>query len=71
MSVKKKWGFRIEHVLEAIGKIQQYTAGMTEERFAANPMAVDAVIRNFLVIGEATRHAPQTSKVDTPKFLGR
>ena len=29
MSVRRKWGFRIEHMLEAIGKIQQYTAGMT------------------------------------------
>jgi uncharacterized protein with HEPN domain len=53
----KKWRFRIEHILEAIGKIQQYTAGMTEEGFAASQMAVDAVIRNFLVIGEATRHS--------------
>lgn len=59
MSVRRKWGFRVEHILEAIGKIQQYTAGMTEERFAANQMAVDAVIRNFLVIGEATRHVPE------------
>jgi uncharacterized protein with HEPN domain len=58
VSISKKWRFRIEHILEAIGKIRQYTAGMTEEGFAANQMAVDAVIRNFLVIGEATRHIP-------------
>jgi len=58
MSIEKRWRFRVEHILEAIEKIRRYTTGMTEETFAATPMAVDAVIRNFLVIGEATRHIP-------------
>lgn len=36
----------------------RYTAGMSFEEFAADDRTVDAVIRNFLVIGEATRHVP-------------
>lgn len=59
MSVERKWAFRIEHILAAIAKIQRYTQGMTEESFAADERTVDAVIRNFQVIGEAARHVPQ------------
>ncbi len=58
MSAEKRWQVRIEHMLEAIGKIERYTAGMTEAAFAEESMVVDAVIRNFQVIGEAVRHVP-------------
>ncbi|MFQ5745562.1 MAG: DUF86 domain-containing protein [Acidobacteriota bacterium] len=58
MSIEKRWRFGIEHILEPIEKIQRYTEGMNEETFAANSMALGAVIRNFLVIGEATRQIP-------------
>jgi uncharacterized protein with HEPN domain len=47
MSSEKRWQLRIEHILEAIQKIQRYTAGVTEAEFTAQSMAVDAVIRNF------------------------
>jgi len=30
MSVEKRWHRRIEHILEAISKIQRYTAGLNE-----------------------------------------
>ena len=58
MSAERNWTFRIDHVLEAIDKIQRYTDGMTLDQFVANELVVDAVIRNFLVIGEATRNIP-------------
>jgi uncharacterized protein with HEPN domain len=43
-------------ILESIEKIQQYTANLTFEDFVANNMAVDAVVRNFEIIGEAASH---------------
>lgn len=58
MSVRRKWHFRIEHILEAIAKIQRYTAGMSEEAFVADDLVVDAVERNFTIIGEAARQIP-------------
>ena len=39
-------------------KIQQYTAGMSYSEFAADPKTQDAVIRNFITIGEAANHVP-------------
>ena len=58
MSAHRKWHFRIDHILEAIAKVQRYTAGMNQEAFAADDLVVDAVQRNFTVIGEAARQVP-------------
>ncbi len=43
----------LQHVLEAIGNIQDYTAGMDLTAFMADRKTRDAVIRNLEVIGEA------------------
>lgn len=43
------------HILDCIGRIKSYTDGMSEDEFLNHPMAQDAVIRNFEVIGEATK----------------
>ena len=51
----------LEHVLEAAGKIAAYTAGGWEA-FAGNPMAQDAVIRNFEIIGEAVKRLGEQTK---------
>jgi uncharacterized protein with HEPN domain len=67
MSAERHWQLRIEHILEAIRKIQRYTAGLSEEGFASNDMAVDAVIRNFQVIGEAARHVPDDIQARYPE----
>lgn len=42
------------HVLERVLRIEAYTRG-GREAFLASPMAQDAVIRNFEVIGEAVK----------------
>ena len=44
------------HILEAIRRIDVYTADMTEVSFFENMLVQDAVIRNFEVIGEASRN---------------
>ena len=40
-------------ILESLGKIEDYTRG-GRDAFMDSPMAQDAVIRNFEVIGEAS-----------------
>lgn len=52
------------HILQAIERIQRYTDDMDEVRFLRNEMAQDAVIRNFEVIGEASRNIER----DHPDF---
>lgn len=45
----------IEHISNCILKIKTYTNGINEENFLSNELIQDAVIRNFEIIGEATK----------------
>lgn len=53
----------LTHILEAIKQIELYTADMDELRFINDRLVQDAVVRNFEIIGEASRkiqiHHPQ------------
>lgn len=44
----------LKHILEAIERIDHYTADMVEMAFLDNRMVQDAVIRNLEIIGEAS-----------------
>jgi uncharacterized protein with HEPN domain len=52
------WTLRVQDMLDAIKKIQRYTAGHSFESFCAEEMMVDAVLRNIELIGEAANHIP-------------
>ncbi len=45
----------IEHIHICIQKIQEYTKNIDEEGFLQKSLIQDAVIRNFEIIGEATK----------------
>ncbi|MCC7101304.1 MAG: DUF86 domain-containing protein [Rubrivivax sp.] len=53
----------LSHIIEAIDRIEHYTAGLDEQAFLATPLVQDAVIRNLEIVGEAShgieRHAPE------------
>jgi uncharacterized protein with HEPN domain len=68
MSTERKWKFRVEHILEAIRKIDRYTASMTEESFQTSEITVDAVIRNFQIVGEAARKIPDDVQQSYPEI---
>jgi uncharacterized protein with HEPN domain len=44
------------HMLEAGDRILEYTAGVDRERFFADQMLQDAVVRNIEIIGEAANN---------------
>ena len=44
------------HITEAIERIQRYTGGLDEAGFVRSQLVQDAVIRNFEIIGEASRN---------------
>jgi uncharacterized protein with HEPN domain len=46
----------LAHILQAIERINRYTENMDQAAFDKTEMAQDAVIRNFEVIGEASRN---------------
>jgi uncharacterized protein with HEPN domain len=43
----------LQHLLEAIDRIEDYLASSDEQRFIQSFMTQDAVIRNLEVLGEA------------------
>ena len=55
----RSWELRIADISEAIETALEYTAGMTFEQFVSDRKTIDAVIRNFIIIGEAASHLPE------------
>jgi uncharacterized protein with HEPN domain len=46
----------LSHILDSINKIKDYTKDINESRFVNDSLIQDAVIRNFEIIGEATKN---------------
>ena len=53
------------HILEAISQIHKYCEDIDEVSFLANRMIQDAVIRNFEIIGEASKNIERVA----PEFV--
>ena len=45
----------IDDMLEAAEKIERYTDAMSGEEFVSDEKTVDAVLRNFEILGEASK----------------
>ena len=48
----------LQDIIESIEKIKSYTHGMTYDIFYNDDKTIDAVIRNFEIIGEAANRIP-------------
>jgi uncharacterized protein with HEPN domain len=66
----RKVDFRvyIQDILEAIQRIDEYLTGITFEEFSKDNKTIDAVVRNFAVIGEAARNVPVSVKRKHPEI---
>lgn len=64
----------LEDILSAASKIEKYIKGLTYDDFQENNLISDAVIKNILVIGEATKNIPDdegiTQKLNGEKWPG-
>ena len=56
----------LAHIRDALQQISLYTKGMDEEAFRANRMAQDAVIRQFEIVGEATKNLSDSFRGNHP-----
>ena len=59
---KKNPKLLLEDILLSASKIINYTQNLSFEEFAADEKTIDAVIRNFEIIGEAAHHLPEDIK---------
>ncbi len=52
----------LQDIIEAIERIDDYTKGMNYDSFKTDNKTVDAVVRNFEIIGEAATKLPEAFK---------
>lgn len=57
----------LEDIRESVAKIQRYTEGFSFEKFQSSEMVIDAVVRNFEIIGEAASQTPSSIKARYPE----
>ena len=59
----------MEDIQDSAEKILEYTRGMSFDMFSKDNKTVDAVVRNFEIIGEASNLLPDEIKDNYPVFL--
>jgi uncharacterized protein with HEPN domain len=63
---KRDINLLIDDMLQAAYKIKRYTENMDFDEFAEDDKTIDAVVRNFEIIGEASNRIPYEFKLLNP-----
>ncbi len=63
---KRKSLLYISDILESIQHIEQYAENLTFDDFAKDRKTIDAIVRNFEIIGEAVKNVPKSLKLEYP-----
>ena len=53
----------LEDILQSSQKIISYTSGMSKEEFLKDDSIINAVVRNFEIIGEAASQVPEDFRI--------
>ena len=65
-SDRSDWRLRLSDIRDSIEKILRYVHGMDFDGFSQDERTIDAVVRNFEIIGEAARNVPDDFKNSHP-----
>jgi uncharacterized protein with HEPN domain len=58
----------LNDIRNAIAEVEEFTLGMDYDLFAADKKTVNAVIRSLEVLGEATKHIPESFRRKHPEI---
>lgn len=58
----------LQHILDAILKIEKYTKGINEDKFKQDSLIQDGVIRQIEIIGEATKRLSLALRNNYPQI---
>lgn len=58
----------IKDILDAIKNIENYTQGISFMKFSKDQKTIDAVVRNFEIIGEASKSLSNRIKSSSPEI---
>ena len=65
---KREPNLLVEDIIESGKKILAYTSNLSFEDFTKDGKTIDAVIRNFEIIGEAANRLPDNFKENHPEI---
>lgn len=65
--MRRNYKLYLEDIFAAIEKIQKYAGNISYEDLIKDEMKIDAIVRNFEIIGEASNNIPMIC----PRFLER
>jgi uncharacterized protein with HEPN domain len=58
----------LQHILDAIAKVEGYLKGIDEPAFGRDPLIQDGVIRQIEIIGEAAKHISPELRSKHPRI---
>ncbi|MFA5361631.1 MAG: DUF86 domain-containing protein [Candidatus Omnitrophota bacterium] len=68
MKKKRASNLYIRDILDSIKSIREYTNGLSFKEFRSKKIVIDAVVRNFEIIGEAAKNVPENIKCMYPEI---
>lgn len=68
---KRQYDFYLDDMLTSMLRISEYIGNKEFNEFKQNYMAVDAVVRNFEIIGEASKNIPEDIQKKYPEIPWR
>ena len=66
--VKRDYNLYLEDMLTSMLRIEEYIGEMEFKEFKMNYLIVDAIVRNFEIIGEASKNVPFEIKDKHPEI---
>lgn len=66
--MEKDYKAYLRHILDSIMLIENYTRNLSFEEFEKDRKTIDAVIRNFEIIGEASSKLPKEFREKYPEI---
>jgi len=60
--MKKDPKIFLEHILQCIGRVEEYVEGVTKKQFLESVQLQDAIIRRIEIMGEAVKNIPKQVK---------
>ncbi len=69
--INREFILYLEDMLQSMRRIEEYYGGFDFKQFKMNYMVVDAIIRNFEIIGEASKNIPKDIQEKYPELPWR
>ena len=69
--VKREFMLYLEDMLQSMNRIEEYLGELDFRKFKMNYLVVDAIIRNFEIIGEASKNIPTDIQEKYPEIPWR